>query len=95
MNEHQTTITLKVVDGQWMSQWGGPETERIIELFGTDTVPTPYLEAMAGAEVRGRIQELNPDARVILATLETTKVCHSTEHGHTMSNTRGNCKYRS
>ena len=36
-------------------------------LFGTDTIPTPYLARADGEPVRAKVQERNPDCVVVLA----------------------------
>lgn len=47
----------------WMAQSSDPE---VMELFGTDTLPTPFLTCMPGHEVQAQLASLNPDACVIV-----------------------------
>ena len=52
-------------DAVWMARFVDDGTVR--ELFGTDTVPTPYTSAMPGETVRTEVARRNPDATVVLA----------------------------
>lgn len=52
-------------DGMWVTQQD-PQDTRIVELFGTDIIPTPYKDVFNGEEVRAKIQSLNPDKKVVL-----------------------------
>lgn len=61
------TITLHLRGDQWLATFEGPEAGRIEELFGSTTIPTPFLAAMDGHDVQLRIQAVNPDSRVVLA----------------------------
>lgn len=60
------TITLRVIDGLWHATHGGPRSARVVELFGTDTLPTPWGGSVAPDVVLGRIVALNPNYRVVL-----------------------------
>jgi len=42
------------------------DSERTMELFGTDTLPTAWLPEATPAEVRRDIERLNPGAIVIV-----------------------------
>ncbi len=53
-----------------MAQHIGEGSERVIELFGCDTLPTPYLAFIPAEEVLERIQALNSGAEVIIDALE-------------------------
>ena len=57
------SITIKAVNGQWVTVHTDPE---VIELMETDTIPTPFTTAIPAQEVLDRITELNPDRRVTL-----------------------------
>ena len=61
MNE---TIRLYREGGMWMAQSSNP---RVLELFGTDRLPTPFSASKPASEVVGEIQRLNPDASVVVA----------------------------
>lgn len=55
------TITLFIDGAGWMARDSDPETKA---LFGTDTLPLPFLKNVKAEAVRAVIQELNPDATV-------------------------------
>ncbi len=57
------TITLHLQGDTWLATH---DSQAIVDLFGTDTIPTPY-NAMADPEmVLADIAALNPDKRVII-----------------------------
>lgn len=58
------TITLFRLDGYWMARHSDPMVK---QLFGTDILPTPYSSASPSRAVKERIEELNPNAIVVLA----------------------------
>lgn len=43
----------------------GPESARVIELFQTNTLPTPYNSEVPDIAIKRRIQELNPGFEVV------------------------------
>lgn len=51
------TITLTLVDGNWMAQHSDPQVKR---LFGTDTLPTPFTSQADVSMVLRKIRDLNP-----------------------------------
>ena len=57
MNAH--TITIFLEDGGWMATDTDPRTR---ELFGTDTLPTPFLADTPAADVLHVLGRLNPRA---------------------------------
>lgn len=67
LNERESamnTITLfKTVRG-WMARFSEAE---IKELFGTDTLPTPFTAAASPAVVMAEVRRLNPRCVVILS----------------------------
>lgn len=62
-----TTITLSVSNGVWVSTWTGDDEARIRDLFGTNVVPTPFMEAASSATVLSEIKKHNPGCDVVLA----------------------------
>ena len=59
--QHRITIW---IDGDgWMSRDNSPET---LELFGTDVLPTPFLRNTRASAVVSVLQELNPDAEIVV-----------------------------
>ena len=55
-------IELFVDDGGWMARFvGDPE---VVALFGTDTIPTPFLEGYDPALILDSIERMNPDCAV-------------------------------
>lgn len=58
----QHTIRLYLEDGGWMTQDNSPE---VFELFGTDTLPTPFLEGTPVEDVLAVLTKLNPEAVIV------------------------------
>ena len=52
---------LFIEDGYWMMRTDSPETKA---LFGTDTLPMPFSEAIRPSQVYATVRELNPDAEI-------------------------------
>lgn len=44
----------------WLATWLGPESARIVDLFGTDTIPTAFTARATPEHVKARIEALNP-----------------------------------
>jgi len=62
--------------------WYATSTDPVVrELFGTDTLPTPWLAAADGLEVMERIQGLNPGVRVVLKQEPRARACRRGAHG--------------
>lgn len=59
----KNTIKLYKLGGSWVAQNNDP---KVVELFGTDCIPTAFGDKMPADEVRQRIAELNPDSEVII-----------------------------
>jgi hypothetical protein len=55
------TITLLLIDGCWMAKCSEPQ---ILDIFGTDTIPTPFTSAYPMSAVLANISALNPHAVV-------------------------------
>lgn len=55
------TIKLYKAGGVWMARDSRSE---MIELFGTDTIPTAFMDTMPAENVLREIRRLNPDADV-------------------------------
>ena len=55
------TITLYLENGHWMAKHTDPDVRR---LFGTDTIPTPYLNGCDPIALQLEITKLNPDCWV-------------------------------
>jgi hypothetical protein len=60
-------IELRVDGNQWVAQWIGPHAAKTVELFGTDTLPTPYSTSAPAAVVLAQVMSLNPCVDVTLA----------------------------
>lgn len=60
------TITLFKANGGWMAQHSGEGSENIIELFETDTLPTPFSDSQSADSVRDTIERLNPGHEIIV-----------------------------
>jgi len=52
------TITLFIGDGYWQTQHDDPE---VMELFGTDVIPTPFSSSIPKEKVLADLIKLNPD----------------------------------
>jgi len=61
MTMNSKTITLKLVNGQWMARHSDPAVR---VLFGTDTLPTAYTSSTSSETVRLEIQAKNPEFEV-------------------------------
>jgi hypothetical protein len=55
------TIQIFLLNGAYLMKTNNPE---IFELFGTDTLPTPFTTETPLAVVLEKIKALNPDAHV-------------------------------
>lgn len=60
------TIYLFRQHGVWYAQYHGPHTNTVIELFGTDVLPTAYSASTTPAEVVEAVQRTHPGVRVQL-----------------------------
>ena len=58
--------TIKLINSKsgWLARY---EDKEVIAAFGTDTIPTPYLETCSPMEVKEAIQKLNKDYLVLFA----------------------------
>ena len=62
------TITLWLNSrGEWMATHSGPCAARLLELFGTTTLPTPYRAPADPEDVRDIIRQRNPSCSVQIA----------------------------
>ena len=52
----------------WLLKFEGPQAQEIIDLFGTDTLPTPWTESADAATVQAEIKRLNGGMPVLLAS---------------------------
>lgn len=57
-------LILRLMEGVWHVQ--EPNDPLLLELFGTDTLPTPYLEATPVHEVVAELQARNPKHLIVL-----------------------------
>jgi len=55
----------------WNAQFVGPHSAEIIELFGTDTIPTPFTSLTPVAEVVAEVRRRNPGVLVGKRTVVT------------------------
>ena len=61
----ENTITLFVgPDLLWQAKFAGPHARQVIDLFGTDTLPTPFGQRYPAAKVLAHIKERNPQCTV-------------------------------
>jgi len=58
------TITLFNTESGWMARFANDQN--IIELFGTDTIPTSFTSKAGWATVLNEIKKLNPDHDVVI-----------------------------
>lgn len=58
--------TIKLINSKtgWLARY---EDVEVIKAFGTDTIPTPFLETCSPVEVKEAIQKINKDYLVLLA----------------------------
>ena len=59
-------IILSQTPNCWVAQF--VNDENIKQLFGTDTIPTPFLPTMSASAVKEKIQKQNPDHHISIAT---------------------------
>ena len=59
------TIELYLEDGGWMTKTDDPQ---VVALFGTDTLPTPFLEGTPVEDVKAVLERLNPNCTVLVRT---------------------------
>jgi hypothetical protein len=59
-------ITLSPCNGTWIATFHGSEEGNIRALFGTTSLPTPYLEGADPQTVLKEIGKLNPEYTVEL-----------------------------
>lgn len=57
-------LILRLMEGVWHTQ--EPNNPLLLELFGTDTLPTPYLAATPVHEVVAELQRRNPEHLIVL-----------------------------
>ena len=59
--------TIKLINSSngWLARF--IDDEKILQLFGTDTLPTAFTENASPMEVKAKIEELNPRHRVLFA----------------------------
>ena len=60
----QNKIELYVSAGTWMAAHFGPMAAQVVDLFGTNVLPTPYTAKADGEYVRGQIAGRNPEVTV-------------------------------
>lgn len=58
------TITIFLDGPGWMARDNDPE---VLALFGTDTIPLPFLASTPAGEALAVLRQLNPDATVEVA----------------------------
>ena len=67
--EHDDGIILSIHEGQWVATFTGPGEARIRELFGTNTIPTPFSAEVPASVVLLTVSHKNPTANVRVAAL--------------------------
>lgn len=58
-------IRLELTNGQWIAHHMGPHSDDIVQLFGTDKIPTPYTGATSLGTVVAALSKLNPTVEVL------------------------------
>jgi len=58
-------ITLFASDGVWKARFSGPHAVPVRDLFGTDTLETPFSNNVSAEIVQKEVQSRNPDALVV------------------------------
>jgi hypothetical protein len=61
----QNIISLSIGRDSWLATYRGPHAAEIIELFGTDTIPTAFTPAAPLSTVRDFIRSKHPGATII------------------------------
>lgn len=61
----RNVMTLVLIGVTWHVRYSGAHRAEIVDLFGTDTLPTPFTDARPGEDVLARLQALNPDILVV------------------------------
>ena len=57
----QNRIHLSLKGESWVAKYSGPKAAEIVELFGTNEIPTAYCPTMDSHEAEDRIAALNPE----------------------------------
>lgn len=65
-------IRLRHTPDGWVACWQGPHAYEVMQLFGTNTLPTGFTAGAGAAMVLQEITRLNPDVTVLLAAEELT-----------------------
>lgn len=61
---NQIYVYPDAITGLWMSQNLGPHAEPIIAAFGTNILPTAFMQPITGTAVCKVLESLNPDCHV-------------------------------
>ncbi len=59
-------ITLRLRGDVWEAQWSGPHVAKVVQLFGGDTLPTPFTAQAEPAKVFAAVKAKNPAVEVVL-----------------------------
>jgi len=51
----------------WLARHTGAGADDVMALFGTNVLPTPFSASVSPDVVLARIEELNPDAQVVIS----------------------------
>ena len=57
-------ILVSLTRDGWVCRFVGPHAASIVELFGTDTIPSAYTARCSGSDVLAGIRALNPGVEV-------------------------------
>ena len=60
-------IILHCINNTWLAQHTEEDRQKIVELFGTNTIPTAFTAQAPAAMVLAQIRQLNPGKTVELA----------------------------
>lgn len=64
MQTDQSSIQIEPGKGLWMAKHSGPHTSELIELFGSDRLPTAFESATPKEKVVAALRKRNPGFRV-------------------------------
>ena len=60
MSNTMDTIALTIENGSWVAKHTGAHAAEVIDLFGSDTIPTAFTDVAPYNVVVAKIRQLNP-----------------------------------
>ncbi|WP_111495177.1 MULTISPECIES: hypothetical protein [Marinobacter] len=64
MDTVQSSIELKTGNGLWIAKHDGPHTAQLIDLFGSDELPTAFESSTPREKVIACLRKRNPGFRI-------------------------------